>query len=195
MKTRHGYISNSSSTSFLIVYENIDSFEQFNEDKGYNSLMWHVKEKASEDQITEFFNELISNYVYDYSGACFCKKHPEYKHYCPVVVNIIATLKKFKVGDDTVKFAGDMLNLIELKVDELAKENRFEEYEVVDHFDDMIKILVIQIVNAVMTQWKNVSLFEMSDHTDYEYYLEQKFFPNVVANGNGEYAGAEINHH
>lgn len=203
MKTRYGYISNSSSTSFLIVYDEISSFDQFKKDKGYESLVIRLEKNALESEITEFFNDWISNYVYNYSTVFFCKKYPhgyfkQYpwrRHYYPAIGSIVYILKKFNVENETLNFTKNMLGLIESKADEMVKKNLFDEDEIVENFRDMIDMLTLQVINAIVTKWKNVSLFEISDNTDYEYYLEQEFFPRVIANDNEQYAGMEINHH
>lgn len=70
MKIRHGYVSNSSSSSFLILYNNENEFDKFKSFEGYYTFIKDLKKEQKKDECIYFINNLIKKYVYD-TGHCF----------------------------------------------------------------------------------------------------------------------------
>ena len=63
MKVRNGYVSNSSSSSFLVIYENENIFNKFKEFNGYTQFINDIKEEKKEEAIF-FIQNFLQHYWY-----------------------------------------------------------------------------------------------------------------------------------
>lgn len=200
MKTRSGYVSNSSSTSFLIVYNDISAFECLKTEIGYEIMMKWIKNDATptSDEISEFFHDLVESFANEYGESYYIMKlHPERKRlfYCSSVNwDLSEEIGKYCLGDDIDTMVTDFESSVKKIVENWGDNEEFYDWMVSEKLEDVIDMLVIQIVSAIEKKWKHVWKTEVEDSGDFGYYMEQKFMPYVISNCEG-IAGSSINNH
>ena len=70
MKTRTSFVSNSSSTSFLVGYNSANAFDGIKNVKGYNVFMKDIKDKRNmtSDEVFKFLESHFENLMMDYDN-------------------------------------------------------------------------------------------------------------------------------
>lgn len=202
MKTRNGYVSNSSSTSFLIAYNDIGAFDRFRETRGYEYLESHLncdrkyKEIAGDEDknIEAFFNELVEGFAGEYGEYLYAKSHCVYTD---GMWSLEDELKKYML-DDTVCFgAKGLASSVEAIVGQWDDSEEMRDWKVAERCKDVIDLLVLQVLESVRAKWRNICLFEVGDDSEYGDYIEHTFMPMVISHGTGAsgFAGSDISHH
>lgn len=72
MKIRQGYVSNSSSSSFLVLYKGMESFENIMQFRGTKEFLEDIKD-YNKDSISEFVLSVLGNYLYVICDKVECK--------------------------------------------------------------------------------------------------------------------------
>lgn len=199
MKTRSGYVSNSSSTSFLIAYNDIGVFECMKNERGYETMMKWIKNDGvpTSDEISEFFRELVESFANEYGESYYMELHPEKKrlfYYSSINWTLSDEIGKYCLGDDIDSLVEDFASSVKKTVENWGDDEEFYDWMVSEKIEDVIDMLVIQIVNAVEKKWKHVWKTEVEDSDDFGYYMEQKFMPYVISHCEG-IAGSSLNNH
>ena len=210
MKTRDGYVSNSSSTSFLIAYNDIGVFDQFRKIRGYEYLENHLNfdrkykeiEGDEDKNIDAFFTELVEGFAGEYGEYLYAKSHPYrsrgfYCSYSDDTWSLEDELKKYMLDDIVYSGVKGLESSVEAIVRQWNDSEEICDWKVVEECRDVIDLLVLQIVESVRAKWKNICMFEVGDDSDYGDYIEHTFMPMVVHHGTGAsgFAGTDISHH
>ena len=205
MKTRNGFVSNSSSSSFLLVYNDIGAFAQFKESQGYEYLERELnrgkkrKKAVSEesDSIEQFFTELVESFAGEYGEYLYANSHPDKRryYYCDCVWSLEDELKKYNLDESVQSGIDGLVKLVKNVVENWDISEDLCDWKVVDKCHDIIDMLVLQILNSIENNWKYVSVFEVGDDSDYGGYIEHTFMPRVISKSGNGFAGLSISHH
>lgn len=199
MKTRSRYVSNSSSTSFLIAYNDISVFECMKNERGYETMMKWIKndDVPTSDEISEFFRDLVESFADQYGESYYMKLHPEKKRIFydyRMYWTLSEEIGKYCLGDGIDSMVEDFASSVKKTVENWGDDEEFYDWMVSEKLEDVIDMLTIQIVNAVEKKWKHIWRTEVEDSNDFGYYMEQEFMPYVISHCEG-IAGSSINNH
>lgn len=183
MKFRNGYVSNSSSSSFLVFYKNIEDFEKFqffNEHDSYNEFMNDLK-SSNESQTLELITSLIEEYIYCFKENFICQMEGKESFYSydelayKPWTNIPYDLK---YTDTSVRNKLEKLR----KTTALSKKDVNDCYYKMKFDKDAEKFM-----DFLKKEGFTVKAIEYSDDTTFGNYMEHSFMPFVM-----HYPGKEI---
>lgn len=175
MKVRNGYVSNSSSSSFLVIYKDESDFDKF---KSFNGFDEFISDLASSDkkEVFSFLNTEAQSVLYDFYDA-FIKEMEGYN-------NHLMDLSRTTWNDLTYDFEYKD-TILQKKIRVLKKG--FEEGKSKEEMEELfykqktnreVKKLVEHVENK---GWK-LGVVEYEDDTKFGAYMETKFMPFLARN-------------
>lgn len=206
MKIRNGFVSNSSSSSFLVIsFNKIYDFFKFKDFKGHDIFMKDIENDTDEESKGFIYSFLIDYYYDEYSK--FMKKD------MPGGINIdnidyIRYLFDISGADDK-----DYWNIIS-KVNKNGMEfwvknhdnfgtnknqDEIRDYQNSYYEDEESKRKIEETANKIFDGMKakgiNVNFVRYDDDTDDGCYMETGFMPFLMANPEKNYCIISINEH
>lgn len=192
MKIRSNYVSNSSSSSFIVLYKKETDFDNFKSFQGYSWLMENIsffKKKYVENSIECFLREQYHNY---YNGVAntYSDENVEYttsydSTYIDLTIQLDIDDKEF------IEKINDVLQASFEKSEKLEDFISLEDF--LKQFD--IKKLASELLKKIKKSGYQVGAFEIEDCETYDvgsdekiggYYLEHQFLPFVAKNPDGK---------
>ena len=147
MKIRQGYVSNSSSSSFLVLHKGIESFENIMQFRGTKEFLADIKD-YNKDSVEEFVLSVLGNYLYVICDKVECelkgKEQLEYwSNLCKgsylQMDNFLKRLGNFEFSERMNKLQNYLLN--SSSFEELQKRYEQSEREAKKMRDDIIEYL------------------------------------------------------
>lgn len=145
MKIRQGYVSNSSSSSFLVLHKGIKSFENIMQFRGTKEFLEDIKD-YNKESVEEFVLSVLGNYLYVIYDQMECKlkghKRLEYwsnlyKESYLQMDNFLKRLGNFEFAERMNKLQNYLLN--SSSFEELQKRYEQSEREAKKMRDDIIE--------------------------------------------------------
>ena len=193
MKMRNGYVSNSSSSSFLVVYDNLEDFAPFRLfEKGYNCLMHDIPSSTDEDVIG-FIESFIANYFYGlkevYEKELYTNDNSGNAHFDFNYSNQWNTFSY--ILNIPYGILNEKVIALELAADESmeALNIAYEKIEDEGYRNEAEKIFGILKENFKM------AAIEYEDHSDIGSYMEHDFMPFISHNPDGKFKVFVQNNH
>ena len=182
MKIRTNFVSNSSSSSFLVVVNDSKVLEKFSQFNGYDCLkkdMGNSTPKKVHDFLKRLLFEGLADEAYDYYCACIDENNGgRYE-------NSLANLMEFVGGDAEEKYEALVMDIMN-KVKKAAEANEGKKRSW--WFTDMVNIVhghddaLEEIASLISKQFdqSKVSVVGYEDHSDEGCYMEHYFMPFVM---------------
>ena len=145
MKIRQGYVSNSSSSSFLVLHKGIESFENIMQFRGAKEFLEDIKD-YNKESVEEFVLSVLGNYLYVICDKVECalkgRKRLEYwgnlyKESYLQMDNFLKRLGNFEFSERMNKLQNYLLN--SSSFEELQKRYEQSEREAKKMRDDIIE--------------------------------------------------------
>ena len=145
MKIRQGYVSNSSSSSFLVLHKGIESFENIMQFRGTKEFLEDIKD-YNKESVEEFVLSVLGNYLYVTCDKVECelkgKKQLEcWSNWCKSsylqMDNFLKGLGNFEFSERMNKLQNYLLN--SSSFEELQKRYEESEGEAKKMRDDIIE--------------------------------------------------------
>ena len=194
MKIRTNYVSNSSSSSFLVAYNDISAFDSIKKYKGYKEFISDVEGEACDDEskVKDFFvnkyHEILDSYMWNVRdrNILWKKESPtdEFKALC----------RKFGCEDDEdVQDAYiEGVQNVELNAEAYCT-GAYYDY---DEFEPLATKFADLLYEKMKQKFKNVSSFSYSDNDgDFYAYMEHDFMQALASDDDDKYAVLSINNH
>ena len=212
MKVRSGYVSNSSSSSFLVAYNERSEFDSFKEDRGYYELLKALPpalRDADDQQVAKFLRELLEGMLIEYADEYFKKAMlslaPGDRPYVPC--EFVSFLQRLGCDEETLEFADDLRRSVEKEVDTAVRKHpsqycryyvdisMMREDDFLYRYGDMVEMLVIQAQGELMRRFRTMAIMEVEDSTEAGAHLERSLLPRISeSNGDGHYV-TWVSHH
>lgn len=193
MKIRSNYVSNSSSSSFLIVYENENFFNKFKEFNGYTQFINDIKKENKEEAIG-FIQNFLCKY-WSFTHRQYLKKDISMIGNLETNMYINFLFEESKVDDKEFWEIIQETNKIGFEFWDKNKDNlnwknpEYKAYEesyyknknVEYKIDDIGK----QIYDGLIKNNNFIKFVRYKDDTDEGAYMEQRFMPFLSNNPDG----------
>lgn len=197
MKTRNGYVSNSSSSSFLLAYDDLKQFDCVKKTEGYKLLLSLLERgNASEEELLSFMKEHVGDCIYRCADNEWHNQHMakdngwlarRYEW------SLVEHLRELGLDESYFPAVKELENAIGRYV------QKFDDYSYgyeLDEFDDMEDMLALQIVDSLMRNHSRFAVMEFSDEYDFGSYLEHEFMPGLMSYSNEKgFVSACVSHH
>lgn len=194
MKMRNGYVSNSSSSSFLVVYDNLEDFAPFRLfEKGYNRFMEDVV-KSTSDEVIGYIKMLLDDYFYhlkeiyerelfnngkDYDERFEFSYNNQFNTFmCNFNIPLPKTIDKYEKS-------------LEAAADE-SQEALEQAYEKIT---DKELTTAAKIIYECLQAKHKTAFIEYEDHTDIGSYMEHDFMPFMRHNPDNKFSVFIQNNH
>ena len=183
MKTRNGYVSNSSSSSFVVCFDDKKVFDFLEgENKYYETFMNDIDSESNseESKLVEFFHDYFIHILYNvehrrrYPDIKWWGRTPEeeFKDICEPVGAYNETAKNlFNEGVEKVRECAKENDLIGWRADKTACK------------------FAHLMIDEIRRKWKNVRVFGYSDEDgEFWSFMEHEFMGFVADKGGDGYA-------
>lgn len=200
MKIRNGYVSNSSSSSFMIVYKNINDFIKLKMFDGYNTLINDIKNNNLNDFVTYISSMLYMGLYTVYEAYTKDELEP------PIQWEIYDLF-------DMCKLSNESTNKLEQsyckKMHEINKlgfefKNKTANYSIKEKYDAIhdymqnfysndrkikneCKKIAEKIVKRLKMKNYKIAILRYEDHDSLGSYMEHQFMPFVKINPDRKY--------
>ncbi len=207
MKKRGEYVSNSSSTSFMVCYNSLEDFSclsDVNRIKYYETFMNDVKDKKNHDStgVYDFLVHLCDDIVHDYKWDIDenDRKKKGQTWGSPTEDSILRddAIRRFSSvmdrlqSDNTLlmSYAESILNLVDK-----YNENEYDSFY--DEIAYLERIFAKVAFDELRKHFAYASCFEYSDNDGEHWsYMEHEYMYNVLGNEEeGNYGAFSINNH
>lgn len=220
MKLRTSYVSNSSSSSFLILYRDLKDFDQLKAIKGYETFMKDLQDPKSKELCIAEIERFILDVVFEVEDNCPVFREPYPFESYDTVETLMETAKVpvekldkllHKYRELAKEYMGELLragllNKIErcsLASMEREEHNKYCELRAkfiktctnLRWSDKEIKILADEIYKGLQEQGFEAHRLEYEDRTDEGWYMEKGFMPFIAKNPDCQYGIFINNNH
>lgn len=221
MKLRTGYVSNSSSSSFLILYKDLKDFDQLKAVRGYGTFIEDLQDPKSKELCISEIEMLISAAIYEVEDNC-----PVFKGNYPFseydTIEDLMKLAEVPV-EKLDKLLGRYRECAKAFVTKLAEQGlldpvlraksafalepddykKYHELEAdfseslqkLRWSDKEIETLADEIYKGLQEQGFEVHRLEYEDHTEEGWYMEKGFMPFIAKNPDCQYGIFINNNH
>lgn len=197
MKTRLGYVSNSSSSSFLLAYDDLKQFDCVNKTRGYGALLPLLKMgNASEEEMVSFMRGHIGDCIYMCADKEWNNQHMAENH------GWLARRYEWSLVEHMMKLGLDKSYAPVVKELEDAISRHVQKFDHptynydLDKFDDMENMLALVIVDCLMKRYSRFAVVEFSDDYEFGSYLEHEFMPELISYSEERgFLGASVSNH
>lgn len=221
MKVRTSYVSNSSSSSFLILYKDLKDFDQLKAVKGYETFIGDLQDPDSKELCVSEIERLLSAAIYEVEDNC-----PVFKDYYPFseydtiedlmkiaevpVEKLDKLLGRYRecAKAFVTKLAGHGLldpvlrakSAFALEPDDYKKYHELKaefskSFQELRWKDRKTKRLADEIYNKLQEKGFEVHRLEYEDHTEDGWYMEKGFMPFAARNPDCQYVIITTNNH
>lgn len=196
MLIRNGWVSNSSSSSFVVIYSSKDDFKGISLIEGYRFLMHDLDEDIGADAAVSIFSGLLEDTLYRvFFQLCDGNYNPaedrddielnklawdldvDYTPYNSLVTELYTRSLLYAESKDKSEYRkwykDEFINKASVVIEELAKK----------------------LVEAVTTSGRKVGCVEYCDHNKVGDYMEHHFMPWIANNPDRTYAIIRHNGH
>lgn len=203
MKTRSGYVSNSSSSSFLVCCNELSEFDFLKEfgKKYYNQFMNDLKDEGhlADDKIREFLADEYERTLYEYRQWLRYRHDKSYtmrtlyEDYADPALRLAMTCHRLHNDSDEVKqIVQDGVDLARASVPEVQ-----------EWYDGKVAEMAVKFAELLLAEarksWKIVSEFSYADEDgEFGSFMEHEFMGEVMHSeqeSNGGYSVVCHNEH
>lgn len=172
MKSRFGYVSNSSSSSFLVACDDMDVFGFLALDRGYDAFMRDMTENGDDKRIWEFLRDEFEHIIIRYS------RYTDKSGFWKGVYNADPSLQFEKIMRDLNVNDQNALDLI--KKGKAMAETAMD----YDNLDELSARFADAVLRDAKDKWKILAVLHYSDDDGYfGDYMEHEFMYNRVGSG------------
>lgn len=196
MKCRFGYVSNSSSSSFLVCCDKIDSFDWLkSDDEGYESFLFNMQheDNKSDQKIRQFLFDEYMDVLYEYEHFLLYKEKSWFHEQ-----NVDPLLRLVSICHKLHSDSKEIPELIKkgMKTVEQSLESEAE-------CEDVLEELALKFANILLLEakkhWLVISTFSYSDECgDFGSHMEHEFMYEIVHSeqeSGGEFSIIDRNEH
>ena len=197
MRSRFGYVSNSSSSSFLLAYDDLGQFDCVKKTRGYGSLLPLLERgNASEEEMVSFMEDYVGDCIYEYADSEWHNPRMAKDHGWLArryEWSLVEHLMKCGLDKSYAPVVKELEDAIGRHVREI--DHPTYDYEL-DRFDDMERMLALVMVDCLMKRHSRFAVVEFSDEDDFGSYLEHEFMPGLMSYSEERgFLGASVSHH
>lgn len=207
MKYRNSFISNSSSSSFLICFKSWEFLDKFSQFKSYDKFINDIKalsKKENIKNIKEFIEEMIVNALYAHMDSIILMLCNEHRETYFKGSSWYDFEDKFVQDNESIKYVFDEINKKSIAFYEKYKDVGLDSQyckEALEFLDDCrnfynteLETIVKKIVEEMPVSEYYFKCIEYSDDS-YGSYMEQKFLPFLQKCPEEDIVIYSISHH
>lgn len=173
MKQRGGFVSNSSSSSFLLCYNDKSDFDVLKNYEGYETFMDDLA-PGNEQAIVEFLHDQCESDLYSYRWYVESKNRGSISF----VFHRDASLELSEMCEKLGCQSEEINNVIKEGTDLIEKDCENLDYDGISKIATKFAKLVY---DGIKGKWKNLGIVGYSDNDgDFHGYMEHEFMSGIV---------------